>query len=105
MISYTVGQRTREIGVRIALGADRLRIFGQILGESLTVAAAGVAIGLLASLALTRYMETLLFDVKPTDPAVYTGVPIVMLVVAAAASYLPSRRAATVDPVVALRDE
>jgi ABC-type lipoprotein release transport system permease subunit len=62
-------------------------------------------IGLLASLALTRYLETLLFDVKPTDPAVYTSVAILMLSVAAAASYFPSRRAATVDPVVALRDE
>jgi putative ABC transport system permease protein len=105
VISYTVSQRTREIGVRVALGADRLRIFGQILRESLTVAGAGVVIGLLASIALTRYLETLLFEVKPTDPAVYTGVAILILSVAAAASYFPSRRAATVDPVVALRDE
>ena len=105
VISYTVSQRTREIGVRVALGADRLRIFGQILRESLTMASAGVVIGLLASLTLTRYLETLLFDVKSTDPAVYTSVAILMLSVAAAASYFPSRRAATVDPVVALRDE
>jgi putative ABC transport system permease protein len=105
VISYTVSQRTREIGVRVALGADRSTIFRQVLRESLTVASAGVVIGLLASLALTRYLETLLFDVKPTDPAVYTSVAILMLIVAAAASYLPSRRAATVDPVVALRDE
>jgi ABC-type antimicrobial peptide transport system permease subunit len=105
VISYTVRQRTREIGVRVALGADRLRIFGQILRESLTLAGAGIAIGLLASLALTRYLETLLFEVKPADPAVYTGVAILMLIVAAAASYFPSRRAAMVDPVVALRDE
>jgi ABC-type lipoprotein release transport system permease subunit len=69
------------------------------------MASAGIGIGLLASLALTRYLETLLFDVTPTDPAVYTGVTILMLCVAAAASYFPSRRAATVDPVVALRDE
>jgi len=105
MTSYTVSQRTREIGVRVALGADRLRIFGQILGETLVVAAAGVVIGLFASLALTRYVETLLFDIMPTDHVVYIGVATLMLTVAAAASYLPSRRAATVDPVVALRDE
>jgi putative ABC transport system permease protein len=105
VISYTVNQRTREIGVRVALGANRLRIFGQILRESLTVAGAGVVIGLFASLGLTRWLETLLFEVEPTDPTVYTSVAILMLSVAAAASYVPSRRAATVDPVVALRDE
>jgi putative ABC transport system permease protein len=105
VISYTVSQRTREIGVRVALGADRLSIFAQILRESLTVAGAGVVIGLLASLALARYLETLLFDVKPTDPTVYISVTILMLGVAAAASYFPSRRAASVDPLVALRDE
>jgi putative ABC transport system permease protein len=105
VISHTVSERTREIGVRVALGADRLRIFGQILRESVTLAAVGVALGLLVSLALARYLETLLFDVKPTDPAVYAGVAILMVIVGAAASYVPSRRAATVDPVVALRDE
>jgi len=105
VISYTVSQRTREIGVRVALGADRIRIFGQILGESLMLAGAGIAVGLMASFALTRYLETLLFDVRPTDPAVYTGVSILVLLIAAAASYFPSRRAAAIDPVVALRDE
>ena len=105
VIAYTVSQRTREIGVRVALGADRIRIFSQVLAESLRVAGAGVGIGLLASLALTRYLETLLFEVKPTDPAIYISVSILVLTVAAAASYVPSRRAATVDPVIALRDE
>ncbi len=105
VISYTVSQRTREIGVRVALGADRLTIFGQILREGLILAGVGVAIGLIASLGLTRYLETLLFDVKPADPAVYTSVAALMVIVAAAAAYFPSRRAATVDPVVALRDE
>jgi putative ABC transport system permease protein len=106
VISYTVSQRTREIGVRLALGADRLMVFGQILRESVTVAGAGVGIGLLVSFALTRYLEEgLLFEVEPTDATVYTCVVILMLMVAAAASYLPSRRAAAVDPVVALRDE
>lgn len=105
VISHTVSQRTREMGVRVALGADRLNIFGQILRESLTVAGAGIAVGVLASLALTRYLETLLFDVKPTDAGVYTGVVILMLIVAASASYFPSQRAAKVDPVIALRNE
>jgi predicted permease len=105
VISYTVSQRTREIGVRLALGADRLIVFGQILRESLTLAGAGIAVGLLASLALTRYLETLLFEIRPTDPVVYASVPVLMLIVAAAASYFPSRRAAAVDPVVTLRDE
>jgi putative ABC transport system permease protein len=105
VVSYTVTQRTREIGVRVALGAGRLTIFGQILCESLTVAGAGVGVGLLASLAVSRYLETLLFDVRPIDPVVYAGVSILMLTVAAAASIVPSRRAATVDPVIALRDE
>lgn len=105
VISYTVSERTREIGVRVALGADRLTIFGQILWESVTLAGAGVALGLLVSLALTRYLETLLFDVKPADPAVYASVAILIVVVTAAAAYVPSRRAATVDPLIALRDE
>jgi putative ABC transport system permease protein len=105
VISYTVSERTRELGVRVALGANRMNIFGQMLGESLLMAAAGVAIGLLGALALTRYLEVLLFEVKPVDPTVYATVAILMMIVAAAASYFPSRRAATVDPVIALRDE
>jgi putative ABC transport system permease protein len=105
VISYTVSERTREIGVRVALGANRFRIFGQFLRESVALTGAGVALGLAGSLALTRYLETLLFEVQPTDPSVYASVMILMLSVGAAASYIPSRRAATVDPVVALRDE
>ena len=105
VISYAVSQRTREIGVRVALGADRLVIFGQVLRESLLLASVGVAVGIAASLALTRYVETLLFEVKATDPLVYASVAVLMIVVAAAASYIPSRRAASIDPVVALRDE
>ena len=105
VVSYTVSQRTREIGVRVALGANRGVIFGQILKESLTVAGFGIALGLGASLGMTRYLGTLLFEVKPTDAVVYAGTATLMLFVAAAAAYFPSRRAAAVDPVVALRDE
>jgi predicted permease len=105
VISYTVSQRTREIGVRVALGADRLAIFAQILRESMSVAAAGVAAGLIVSLALARYLETLLFEVKPVDAGVYAAVAAIMLSVAAAASYFPCRRASRVDPTVTLRAE
>ena len=91
VISYTVSQRTREIGIRVALGSDRFRIFAQILRESLLVAGTGIVVGLLTSLVLTRYLATLLFEVTPTDPAVYGSVAILMLAVAAAASYFPSR--------------
>jgi putative ABC transport system permease protein len=105
VISYTVSQRTREIGLRVALGADRRRIFAELLGETFSVAAVGVAIGLATSFALTRYLKSLLFEVTPNDPAVYSGVVMLMMIVAIAASWLPARRAAAVDPVVALRDE
>ena len=105
VVAYSVSQRTREIGVRVALGADRYSIFGQILKESLTVAGFGIALGLGASLALMRYLGTLLFEIKPTDTMVYASTAMVMVIVAAAAAFFPSRRAATVDPVVALREE
>jgi ABC-type antimicrobial peptide transport system permease subunit len=104
-ISYAVRQRTREIGVRVALGADRLTIFGQVLREGLTLAIAGAGIGVIASLYLTRYLKTLLFQVEPVDAAVYAAVILLLLIVASVACYFPSRRAATIDPVVALRDE
>lgn len=103
--SYAVAQRTREIGVRVALGAAPLTIFWQMLRESLALTSAGIGMGLLAAVVLTRYLETFLFDVEPTDPMVYVGVVAFMLIVATAACYLPSRRAATIDPNMALRDE
>jgi putative ABC transport system permease protein len=104
-ISYAVRQRTREIGVRVALGADRLMIFGQVLREGLVLAIAGAGIGAIASLYLTPYLKTLLFQVEPVDAAIYAAVILLLLTVASVACYFPSRRAATIDPVVALRDE
>lgn len=105
VLSYDVSQRTREIGVRGAIGASHGQIVGLILKQGLVKAVAGVAIGLTGAYFLSHYMTTLLFGVKPTDPVVYAAVSAVLVVVAALASYLPARRAASIDPLAALRDE
>jgi predicted permease len=105
VISYMVSLRTREIGVRMALGAAPGEIGRMISRQGLTMAGAGVAIGLLASFALTRYLRALLFEISPTDPMTLGGVALVLLVVALGASWLPARRAARVEPAVALRAE
>jgi putative ABC transport system permease protein len=105
VISYSVAQRQREIGIRVALGADRRRITRLVLGEGLLLAGIGVALGSLAALALTRTLGTMLYEVSPTDPAVLAGTIGGVLVVALAASYIPARRATRVDPAIALRAE
>jgi predicted permease len=105
VISYMVSLRTREIGVRMALGAAPGEIGRMVSRQGLTMAGAGVVIGLVAALALTRYLRTLLFEISPTDPLTLGGVAAILLVVALAASWLPARRAAHVDPAVALRAE
>ena len=102
---YLVAQRTREIGVRLALGATRGEVFRLILGRGLALAAIGAAGGVGAALGLTRVMETLLFAVLRTDPITFVAVPAALIVVASLACYLPARRAMTVDPVVALRGD
>jgi len=103
VMAYLVSQRTREIGVRLALGATRGEVFRQILGGGLTLAGAGAAIGVGAAMALSQVMETLLFSVSRTDPATFIAVPVALVIVAGLACYLPARRAMRVDPVVALR--
>lgn len=103
MLAYDVSQRTREIGIRGAIGASRAQITGLILRQGLTKAGIGIALGLVGALFLTRFMTGLLYDVRPTDPAAYLVVSLVLIAVASLASYLPARRAACVDPVVALR--
>jgi putative ABC transport system permease protein len=105
LLSYLVGQRQHEIGIRLVIGADASSIRWLVLGQGLRLTVAGVALGSLAALALTRMMSSLLHGVAPNDPATFTVAPLVLLAAALAASYLPARRATTVDPAVILRAE
>jgi putative ABC transport system permease protein len=102
---YYVTQRTQEIGVRMALGAERADVIRLVVGQGLRLVAGGLALGLVASLALTRVMESLLFGVRGTDLVTFTGVVVAMGLCGLLASYLPARRAAKVDPMEALRYE
>jgi hypothetical protein len=105
VLAYSVAQRTREIGVRIALGATPGNILKMVLGQGLVTAAIGTAIGLVGSFLLTRTMSSLLFEVSPNDPLTVVGVALLLMLVAMLASYIPARRATRVDPMVALRYE
>jgi putative ABC transport system permease protein len=105
VMAYLVSQRTREIGVRLALGATRGEVFRLILGRGMALAVVGAVGGVGAALWLTRVMETLLFSVSRTDPMTFIAVPLALIAVAVLACYLPARRAMKVDPVVALRGE
>jgi ABC-type antimicrobial peptide transport system permease subunit len=105
VLSYGVTRRTREIGVRMALGAEGGVVRRMVVAQGGRVALIGVAVGVLASIGLTRYLENLLFGVEPLDVLTFAAVSVVMVGVALLASYLPARRASLVDPVVALRAE
>ena len=105
VISYLVGQRTQEIGIRVALGARRWDVLRLVLSHSVKMAVFGVLIGVAASLVLTRLMDKMLYGVSATDPATFFAVAILLTSVALAASYIPARRAMRVDPIVALRYE
>jgi ABC-type antimicrobial peptide transport system permease subunit len=103
VMSFAVAQRTREIGIRMTLGADRSRVLGLVLREGVLLATAGVAIGLAAALAFTRVLRAMLFEVTTTDPATYAVIMLVLAMAVLVACWLPAQRAARVDPVVALR--
>jgi predicted permease len=103
VIAYSVAQRTQEMGIRRALGAQASDILWLVVGQGLALALAGIALGLGGAFALTRVMQTLLFRVSATDPATFAGIALFFLVVALAASYIPARRAAGIDPMAALR--
>ncbi len=105
VLTYTVTQRTREIGIRMALGADRSRVRSLILSQGGTLVAGGLILGLIGAFAITRLLRALLYGVSPTDPGTFLGVAVLLAVVALIASYLPAARAARVDPAVSLRSE
>ena len=105
VLTYLVSERTREIGVRLAVGATGPQVIRLVLGHGLALATAGLALGVAFAAALTRFMRGMLHDVRPLDPVTFTAVPVLLLVVAVVAGYLPAWRATRVDPVTALRDE
>ncbi len=105
VLSSTVRQRTSEIGIRMAFGAESSSIFGLVIGQGLRMSAIGVGIGLVIAIATTRVMSSMLVDVRPTDPMTFVAMVVVFLGIAAAACWLPARRAAAMDPNVALRQE
>jgi putative ABC transport system permease protein len=105
VVSYSVAQSTHEIGVRMALGADRRTVLRAELGRAMRMALIGIAIGLAAALAVTRVMKDLLFGVSAADPATFGAMALLLATVTLVASYVPARRATRVDPIVALRYE
>jgi len=103
--AYAGAQRRKETAIRIALGAQRGQVIRQVLRRGMTLTAIGLVIGLAGAAAVTRYVQTLLFGVTPLDPATFVSVPLILVSVAALASYLPARRTTNVEPIVALRAE
>ena len=103
VMSYSVAQRTREIGIRMALGARRADVLQMTVKQALNLVAIGMVIGLAAAFLLTRVLASLLFGIRATDPITFIGISVVLLAVAILASYLPALRATKVDPIIALR--
>jgi ABC-type antimicrobial peptide transport system permease subunit len=105
IIAYGVVQRTREVGIRIALGASPRSIIGLVLRDGARYAIGGVILGLFGAFAATRLLRSMLFETRAADPVTFVAVPIVLGIVALVASYLPARRAARTDPLVAIRSD
>jgi ABC-type antimicrobial peptide transport system permease subunit len=105
VIAYSVGQRTREFGVRMALGAEPADVFGMMLSQGARLAGLGITIGVAAALGVTQLLKTYLYQVKATDPVTFVAVAALLVAVALLACWIPARRAMRVDPMVALRHE
>jgi putative ABC transport system permease protein len=105
VLSYSVSQRVQEIGVRVALGAERGDVLKLILGHGMKLAGLGIVLGMIGAAGATQFIESILFNVTPTDPVSFGGVALFLTFVALLASYVPARRAMAVDPIVALRNE
>ena len=105
VLSYSVTQQTTELGIRMALGATARRVKLLVLGQGMMPVVAGVVAGIGGALALTRFMQTLLFNVEPTDPVTFVAVSVLLAAIAAVASYVPARRATRVDPVSVLKQD
>jgi putative ABC transport system permease protein len=104
LLSQLVSSRRREFGVRMALGARPAHILGSVMTQAATVAGVGLAAGLAAAVALARFMATLVFGISPRDPLAFAAAPLVLAAVAAVAAFVPARRAASVDPMDAIRE-
>jgi ABC-type antimicrobial peptide transport system permease subunit len=103
VLAYLVSQRTPEIGIRMAFGADRSQVVGMVLRQGFSLVAVGIVAGLIGAFALTRLMQGLLYGVRPNDPITFVAVTALLLFVALMASFLPARRATRVSPIIALR--
>ena len=104
IVAYSVGQRVREIGIRMALGAQRADVLRTVLLSCLTLVAGGAAAGLAGAWISSRYIESMLYGIRPRDPVTFVAAPVVLLVVAAMACFIPAKRATSIDPNQALRE-
>ncbi len=105
VMAYSVSQRTRELGIRISIGAKQRDVLKLVLGQTLALAAIGIAGGLVTAIAVTRFAANLLYGISPADPATFALIAILLLLVSVVAGYFPARRATRIDPMIALRSE